>query len=50
MWAAIFFPAYVITLSYGPALLMPIPALFVVTLLMTVPVAWVLHRFTRVRT
>ena len=26
------------------------PALFVVTLLMTVPVAWVLHRFTRVRT
>ena len=25
-------------------------ALFVVTLLMTVPVAWVLHRFTRVRT
>ena len=26
------------------------PALFVVTLLMTIPVAWVLHRFTRVRT
>ncbi len=26
------------------------PVLFVVTLLMTVPVAWVLHRFTRVRT
>ena len=25
-------------------------ALFVVTLLMTIPVAWVLHRFTRVRT
>ena len=25
------------------------PVLFVVTLLMTVPVAWVLHRFTRVR-
>ena len=26
------------------------PVLFVVTLLMTIPVAWVLHRFTRVRT
>jgi peptidoglycan/LPS O-acetylase OafA/YrhL len=26
------------------------PALFVVTLVMTIPVAWVLHRFTRVRT
>ncbi|MGY4711837.1 acyltransferase family protein [Mycolicibacterium sp. CBM1] len=26
------------------------PALFVVTLLMTIPVAWLLHRFTRVRT
>jgi peptidoglycan/LPS O-acetylase OafA/YrhL len=26
------------------------PTLFVVTLLMTIPVAWVLHRFTRVRT
>ncbi|TGD88001.1 acyltransferase [Mycolicibacterium sp. CH28] len=25
------------------------PALFVVTLVMTIPVAWVLHRFTRVR-
>ena len=25
------------------------PALFVVTLLLTIPVAWVLHRFTRVR-
>ncbi|QEN13183.1 acyltransferase family protein [Mycolicibacterium sp. ELW1] len=26
------------------------PALFVVTLIMTIPVAWLLHRFTRVRT
>jgi peptidoglycan/LPS O-acetylase OafA/YrhL len=26
------------------------PVLFVVTLVMTIPVAWVLHRFTRVRT
>ncbi|GAY17287.1 acyltransferase [Mycobacterium sp. shizuoka-1] len=26
------------------------PALFVVTLVMTIPVAWLLHRFTRVRT
>jgi peptidoglycan/LPS O-acetylase OafA/YrhL len=26
------------------------PALFLVTLVMTIPVAWVLHRFTRVRT
>jgi peptidoglycan/LPS O-acetylase OafA/YrhL len=26
------------------------PALFIVTLVMTIPVAWVLHRFTRVRT
>ncbi|MBI3691014.1 MAG: acyltransferase, partial [Mycolicibacterium aromaticivorans] len=25
------------------------PVLFVVTLVMTIPVAWVLHRFTRVR-
>jgi peptidoglycan/LPS O-acetylase OafA/YrhL len=25
------------------------PALFVVTLIVTIPVAWVLHRFTRVR-
>ena len=25
------------------------PALFVVTLVMTIPVAWLLHRFTRVR-
>lgn len=26
------------------------PALFIVTLIMTIPVAWLLHRFTRVRT
>ena len=26
------------------------PALFVVTMVLTIPVAWVLHRFTRVRT
>ena len=25
------------------------PVLFVVTLILTIPVAWVLHRFTRVR-